>query len=209
MGDSLEIERKYICGSKRELIKVKMALGKLSGYNIDASGKGMLQVDSYYDTKEMQLYKSNKSLRYRDIDNECKMTIKAPLSTGVDSKEVIRVEEEVRVKSKDLVKNKEYIKMWLPEISVEGLHESLVVMNLREVVLISKGDLLIELVLDDLTYHHNGEVAVDYQVELELKSGKEHIGQLGEVAEEIEKYSNCLKSSKESKYIRGLRLVRG
>lgn len=212
----IEIEKKYIFNNYNVFDKVLDVLRKWDEYEIDCSQNSRIQKDYYYDTKERYLFNQNKTLRFREIDDEFKLTIKTPTKgdnvfKNVDSQNE-RFEYEVSVCCGNKDKNKQRIIKYLPELESDSkwnsLDKSLTVINERRKIDLCKNDVRFEMVFDNVKYlNENGKEESDYQIEIELKSDYIHRINLKILSDYLERNVSELQPMNESKYNRGLRLT--
>lgn len=215
----IEIEKKYIIRSNSIFDKVLVLLKKWGEFEINTIEEFKTQEDYYYDTEEKYLFKENKTLRFRKKDNNYQLTIKTPTKAKYKNKEIMndqiqseRFEYEVSVACENKNDNRQYIVKYLPELSDErkwnSLQRSLVIINNRKKINLSKNNVQFEMVFDNVKYSNiNGKESTDYQVEIELKSDYLHRINLKILSDYLEKNVSELEPMNESKYKRGLMLT--
>lgn len=212
----IEIEKKYIVDNIEVFDKVQELVENWKEYKIDSLDKKKTQVDYYYDTDDKYLLNEDKTLRFREIDDNIQLTIKTPTKISTLTKEENiqseRFEYEISVNSKQMIDNKDYIIKYLPEFIDEDrwnrLNESLTITNKRKKIQLSKNNVLLEMVFDNVNYvNMNGNKIEDYQIEIELKSEYIHRINLKIFSDYLEKNIPELRPMNESKYKRGTRLT--
>jgi inorganic triphosphatase YgiF len=159
------------------------------------------------------LNKNNCTLRIREIDKEYEVTIKKPIHNipeMVHSEDQSARFEYKKIISNNKLKNAEsFILEHFENIkNIEELNSCLIIKNARESINLNKGDINFEVVFDKVTYSNpEGKEANDYQVEIELKSDYIHRVNLKILTDDLESQISGLKSTKISKYQRGLQLL--
>lgn len=214
----IEIEKKYISDNRATFEKVKKAISDLNKYEINRKNDPIIQEDYYYDTVNELLFRTNKTLRFRKIDNKFQLTIKTPtksanISSNDDNSQSERFEYEIEVDTDNIEYNKQYIVKYLPEIADDNilgnLINTLIVKNKREKLNIVNDSEVFEIVFDDVKYINSyGVETSDLQIEIELKSDYLHRINLKMLTDYLEKNISELKPLNESKYKRGLTLTK-
>lgn len=208
----IEIENKYIIEDSKIFNSMFDTIKYFDpDYTIKCLTKNpVCQFDYYYDTKDNSLYKSNRTLRIREIENEKIITIKKPIEYE-DSSNSQRYEYEEHIENNALYENKAFILKHLPElkesIDEKNLINSMLIKNERQKFLIEKGEVRFEMVFDDVKFLNGIEkqtiLKEDYEIEIELKSDYSHRVCLNELTNYIENELK-IKSSSKSKYKRGM-----
>lgn len=212
----IEIEKKYIFDDYEVFDKVLNVLSEWNEYKINDLEDNKRQMDYYYDTDDKYLFNQNKTLRFREVDDQIQLTIKTPTKANNISENTSnqneRFEYETIVCYENKDENKHNIIKYLPELGVENrwnnLNRSLIVINNRRKIYLSKNDVQFEMALDNVKYlNENGKEKLDYQIEIELKSDYIHRINLKILSDYLEDNVPELIPIKESKYKRGLKLT--
>jgi HD superfamily phosphohydrolase/uncharacterized protein YjbK len=211
----LEIESKYIVGMNDDTIfsDIKNFVHSRLDYAISEPMK-YFQRDEYYDYSNFHLNKSGKSIRIRSKDGTCVATYKKEIDNfdeEQNANQTIRIEKEVDTDTADILTCWPMIVQLIPDIaSVDPsqLNTILVIENNREKYILKKNELLLEMVFDDVTYHHGPKAYRERQVEIELKSSYEYRISLKMIAEMLEaEFGNRIQLNFQSKLERGLSLA--
>lgn len=217
----IEIEKKYYFQDKNIFNDALEAVKKWDKYEIDESSKSKKQVDTYFDTPEKMLYESNKTLRIRHKGEKHILTIKIPTKKSVeadsnceDDSQNARFEYEVNVGNGDIANSSEYILKYIPELEKDNklnelLQRELIIENDRRKILLSKEDLVFEMVFDCVTYFNQTteKKYSEYQIEIELKSDFLHRINLKQLTNYLDKNVLGLNATTDSKYKRGWSLT--
>jgi len=210
----IEIEKKYIMEDSSVFEKVFKLLREWAEYEINADEEFIIQKDYYYDTEKRGLFRNNKTLRFRVRDDDYKLTIKTPTKAWDkdNNMQSERFEYEVNVLDENKDVNRQYIIKYLPELAGDAnwnsLQRALIIENKRRKVVLTKNNIVFELVFDDVRYiSTSGKESPDYQIEIELKSDYIHRINLKMLSDYLEKNIPELQPMNESKYRRGLALV--
>jgi HD superfamily phosphohydrolase/uncharacterized protein YjbK len=207
----IEIEKKFILKDESAFNEV---IEKISTYNeklelINEEEK--LQEDYYFDTENMLLHSTNKTLRIRKKNDNYFLTIKTPTKGNDElSAQSERFEYEISINSKLITDYNNLIIKYLPELNgrVEELKETLTIRNKRKKIELIESSIRYEIVLDNVIYiNQSGDEAKDIQVEIELKSDYLHRVNLKMLTDYLEKKISSLEPLSESKYKRGLSLL--
>lgn len=185
----MEIEWKFLANSRQT---AHSAVSRCVELGWVATDDGVRHItDTYYDNDQRDVLTSGSSIRKRVENGKTKLTAKGP-STAIDGQPFRREEYEGPMEPRFFEER--------------GLKPVLNVRNTRQIVLLSRGQVLIELALDTVYFRHQASNApVDYQVELELKSkdGEEELMKLGEALKSL----NGLTTTTQNKYQRGMALT--
>jgi len=212
----IEIEKKYIFDNCKVFDQVLKVLSEWNEYEVNNSECSKIQTDYYYDTDDLYLFNQNKTLRFREVDNQIQLTIKTPTKANSipenANSQNERFEYEVVVCSQNKDDNKHHIVKYLPELDVEdkweNLNKSLIVINDRKKIHLYRNDVQFEMAFDNVKYlNENGKEESDYQIEIELKSDYIHRINLKILTDYLEKNIPELTPMNESKYKRGLKLT--
>jgi hypothetical protein len=211
----IEIEKKYVIGDKSIFDKVANVIDCMNEYFVDSSS-ALMQEDYYYDTDDKYLYKTNRTLRFRKINDSYQLTIKTPTKAVTSRNNNIhcqneRFEYEINVNAADLEENKDKIIKYLPELKEKwnNLKETLTIVNNRKKIKLTKNNIILEMVFDNVKYINvNGNERPDYQIEIELKSEYLHRINLKMLSDYLEENIPDLEPLNESKYKRGLYLTK-
>lgn len=206
----IEIERKYSFNEYLTFENIVKTIIDCQKYAVKENNL-QKQTDYYYDTVNKLLSKSNITLRIREKNNNCYLTIKKPIPNYTNKKLVSneRFEHEIPIYSKNLVEYYDFISKYIPEInSSDKFINTLTVINNRTSFDISKDDIKFEMSFDDVIYKNsNGNSFGEYQLEIELKSNYIHKINLKLLCDYIEETIGNIEETIESKYNRGLRLT--
>lgn len=204
----IEIERKYIIENYDTKDIVINLISNSDRYQ-NISNKEIKQIDTYYDTKKLELLSKGISLRIREFgESEFILTIKLPISES--NRE--RFEYEFNILNNDIISNIEVIKGYIDDGTYELVTSSspvLKVKNSRWKYDIKENNIPFELVFDDVTYENlsNSESAREMQLEIELKGNYSNRVNLKRLSDYIKSNISNLHECKESKYRRGIRLT--
>lgn len=214
----IEIEKKYFFEDKKVFDRVIEVLKEKNEYQIDDSEGVKQQTDYYYDTKEKDLLNSNCTLRIRNKNGSYILNVKTPAVKNSDELGTInkdiqseRFEYEKKVEDNDVHKNKNYILKYIPQLDNpskwDQLENSLIILNNRRKIILSKNNVKFEMVFDDVEYICGSNKAYDYQIEIELKSDYSNRVNLKMLSDYLESQIAGLKPLLQSKYKRGLSLI--
>lgn len=209
----IEIEKKYYFDNKDVFNKVLRKLNSLDKYNL-SNGCEKQQIDYYYDTLDNKLLHLNSTLRIRKKGNDYQLTIKKPTNTTGSNEQSERFEYEIPIIDKNIKNNHDYVNKYFPEIIDElncnNIYEYLTITNNRTKHVLTKENIIFEVVFDDVKYSNNmtGKSSSEYQVEIELKSDYPHRVNLKLLTDYLENEVVELKATSDSKYKRGLALTK-
>lgn len=204
----IEIEKKYLLKCPLVFEKVLSKIKDLKQYGVDDSYMSKEQRDYYYDTVDNLLFNTGKMLRIRKKGTQILLTIKTPIEDcASDADQSERFEYEIPITCFDLNLNKAFILEHLPELAekFEELAIALIIKNQRRKIQLSGGDILFEVVFDDITYE-NKNYEREYEIEIELKSALIHHKKLKALSDYLEAEVPELQALTKSKYKRGLEL---
>jgi len=209
----IEIEKKYYFEDVKVFEKVINAINGLKKYEVDDSRFYQEQIDYYYDTENMFLHKSERTMRIRKKGNDYWLTIKTPTKgSGLDpTGQNERFEYEIKVPSQNIFDNKEYINKYIPEIFNEDfknrLINTIIINNNRKIIILKHINVEFEMAFDDVIYEntYTQKKYHEYQVEIELKSDFIHRVNLKMITDYLEREVPELNQTKHSKYQQALK----
>jgi len=206
--NQIEIEKKYHFSDESVFEKILASLKPIKdnfGYEYNLSNE-MEQVDTYYDTEDKNLEKEDCTLRTRKKLDKYEITIKKPIKKKMDTGQSERFEFQKNIDVENLDDHEEFIRLHLEYINnVNLLKRTLTVKNNRQSIDLKKGNISFEMALDRVTYQNDYVVAIDYQLEIELKSDYSHEIKLKMLTDYLESEISDLTVTKTSKYKRGLK----
>ena len=198
-----ELEQKYVVDSTRPWAVQTRLLAQLSraGYQVSFLEEKP-QRDTYFDTPGETILKGGGSLRLREKGEKRLLSVKSMLRSR-EGTFLRREDELVLDKETDPVA---FLSEHLPEVEVEGLRPTAVVVNRRRTYEVSRtAGGRFELAFDDVCYRDpaTGREHRERQVELEALSGTE--ADLARVVSALRLPE--LRPASESKYQRAVRLT--
>ncbi len=206
--NSIEIEKKYYIQDKSVFNCILNYLKEQNEYVVEIENE-INQIDYYYDTEFSDIHKNNSSLRIRSKGDSYELTIKKPVKDIVDEDQNKRFEFQKPIEENNIKGHLDFIFEHLNFLDQDAIFKtSLIIRNLRKPITLKKNNITFEMVFDSVKYKDNrGSTAIDYQVEIELKSDFPHSVSLKLFTDNLEKQISGLKITHESKYSRGLSLV--
>lgn len=213
----IEIEKKYLVKDEGVFAKVVEALRDWDAYEISDTEEIKKQVDTYYDTDGKVLLKSNRTLRIRQKDGDSTLTIKVPTKkssqenpSSSDNNQNERFEHEVEISNTNLDDNADFIRKYITEFrDLNQLHKTLIIVNKRKMLTVTKANIAFEMVFDYVNYTNGvtGKTDQEYQIEIELKSEFLHRVNLKHLTDYIENNVVGLTPTTISKYKQGCMLT--
>lgn len=198
-----ELEQKYVVDSTRPWAVQTRLLAQLSraGYQVSFLEEKP-QRDTYFDTPGETILKGGGSLRLREKGEKRLLSVKSMLRSR-EGTFLRREDELVLDKENDPVA---FLSKHLPEVDVEGLRPTAVVVNRRRTYQVSRtAGGRFELAFDDVIYQNpiTGRAYRERQVEIEALDGTE--ADLTRVVSALRLPE--LRPASESKYQRAVRLT--
>ncbi len=185
----MEVEWKFLVNTRPDLEACVHRIADL-GWDAAPAGRVVLH-DVYYDTPDRRLLSRGASVRRRTENGVQKVTVKEP----VDAEDGLFRREEWE---------KPFSEVPADFFAQRSLLPTLHVHNTRRVFLLTKEDTQVELALDMVTYRLGNRRAQEFQLELELKRGREDA--LQALGKEAASWPG-LTPSTASKYVRGMTLL--
>lgn len=203
----LEIEAKFI--TKPEVFEKILKLKDIAGYKIKEI-QDITEEDTYFDTEELDIHRQEISYRIRKQDNTFLVTLKEkPIKTGAIYS---RFEEEENINEKDVPKVYDYsleikpVKKAKELTNGKKLFKIFTIAKKRKRAVITKGNNIIRLDMDTITFDIDKFKKKQYELEVEAKNAPmEEVEKVQEFLKQ--KFGKKLKPSKRSKYERGLALM--
>lgn len=203
----MEVEAKFL--TEQEIFKKILKLKDIAGYKID-NVLDILESDTYFDTKELDLHRQEVSFRIRKKDGTFLVTLKEkPVKTGAI---YARVEEEAYIDKKDIPKVIDYsldinpVREAKKLTGGKRLFKIFTIDKKRKRAVIVKEDFIIRLDMDAIQFSIDESKKKQYELEIEAKNAP--VEEVEKVQEFLkEKFGKKLKPSKRSKYERGLELM--
>lgn len=209
-----EFELKYIVNDKNllydELLSSSICMFKNHGFQV-VSFKKKQNCDEYYDTRDMDLYKSRSSLRirkvYQDGQTKIKATCKMPLK--MDEVYASRIEIEETLPNDSFKSFKKVMSQAHADVDFDQIWNLpiLQVKNDRTDVILEKNGIQVCVSFDLCRYTNHvldDTFASDKMVEIELVDGHDDSTILNEINEFIKSLFKELTVNKQSKYERGI-----
>lgn len=207
----IEIEKKYYVNDESVFKDIEKYLEEQKDYSINIE-KEIKQIDYYYDTDNSDLQNHNSTLRIRNKGDICELTIKRPVEDQSDDNDQNkRFEFQKQIKVNSIETEFDFIYEHLDFLDKKDvIKPSLTIHNTRTPIILKKKSILFEMVFDRVIYENNEVSSVsDYQIEIELKSDYPHSVNLKLFTDDIERNIEGLKSTHESKYLRGISVLNG
>ncbi len=207
-----EFELKYLQAPNQELERSKIVKQlQENGFEI-VRKYDVLNIDHYFDTRNLDLFFSKKSMRIREINKpECnnaeyEVTYKSP--TGEKAKFSTRDEKNDTMEDINIVTAKERLEE--KGINMENImpFPVLKVINKRHVIEISKNDVVVDIALDDVIYENliNSETSCEKGLEAEpkLSGGISDRIILNEIYDIFETCDQLIPDNNPNKYYTGI-----
>lgn len=176
----IEIEQKYFIDDRSIFNEIASFLSKeKQNYSIKniQNASEVLQIDNYYDTQNLDLFKKDKTLRIREKKNKKILTFKSKIKqddSDIVKNQYERYEYEKEIKDLEINNHLDFIK---EKININfdeknQLKKILKIKNNRKKIEFEFNNTKLEMAFDDFEYFDNNDKSLgkDFQVEVELKS---------------------------------------